>query len=258
MDDSGRAHVVLFGDSLTEKAQCSGWAAQLQACLSRRADILNRGLSGYTSRWAVKTLPRIFPSRPQLSAPHLVTVCFGTNDAVNANLPPPYDSVHVSLAEYADNLRVIVKHIRSLKNLAGNAPDIVLVAPPPVHDAGHLAARKCISGEKGGFPLVYQESVAKYAHACAQVAIELKCPFVDTHKHFSSEPDLGELFEDGVHFSTEGHRVFYRALADTLACQLPSFWKCMTDANSPCDFPPVAVLYLGDDVDWQKPFSLSF
>lgn len=40
----------------------SGWAAMLAERYVRRADIINRGYSGYTTRWALQQLPHDFPA----------------------------------------------------------------------------------------------------------------------------------------------------------------------------------------------------
>ena len=45
----------------------------------RRADVLNRGYSGYNTRWALAALERTFASCGR--KPMLVTVFFGANDA---------------------------------------------------------------------------------------------------------------------------------------------------------------------------------
>lgn len=83
-----RSSIILFGDSITEQAFGGafrdvnfGWASLLAADYSRRADVLNRGFSGYTSRHAVEhLLSRVFMG--PLEEPCLfVTVFFGANDS---------------------------------------------------------------------------------------------------------------------------------------------------------------------------------
>ena len=56
-----RPSIILFGDSITEQgfglpsdAVHFGWASLLAADYARRADVFNRGFSGYTSRHAVR------------------------------------------------------------------------------------------------------------------------------------------------------------------------------------------------------------
>ena len=82
-----RPSIILFGDSITEQAfGCFpdvnfGWASLLAADYSRRADVLGRGFSGYTSRHAVEMLPRVFPGPMQGEPCLFATVFFGANDS---------------------------------------------------------------------------------------------------------------------------------------------------------------------------------
>ena len=80
---------VTFGDSITQRGFSPGWTGTLADTYQRRADIINRGYSGYNTRWALHLLPHIFPLPPTNAAaaaaapppPRLVTVWFGANDA---------------------------------------------------------------------------------------------------------------------------------------------------------------------------------
>lgn len=50
--------ILLLGDSLTQGGTDDegGWAQRLAARYSRRADVLNRGLSGYQTGWTLEVL----------------------------------------------------------------------------------------------------------------------------------------------------------------------------------------------------------
>lgn len=48
---------------------------------SRKCDVLNRGFSGYNTRWARIILPRLIASGSGLESPAAVTVFFGANDS---------------------------------------------------------------------------------------------------------------------------------------------------------------------------------
>jgi lysophospholipase L1-like esterase len=77
-----RPYFVTFGDSITQRGFAPGWTGQLADAYQRRADVINRGYSGYNSRWALQLLPRVFPQpAPGSPAPRLVTIFFGANDA---------------------------------------------------------------------------------------------------------------------------------------------------------------------------------
>jgi len=74
-----RPQWVLFGDSITQKAfSTGGWASVLADTWQRRVDVINRGYSGYNSRFATHLLNHIFPPSTPVQ---LVTVFFGANDA---------------------------------------------------------------------------------------------------------------------------------------------------------------------------------
>jgi hypothetical protein len=56
-----RSTFILLGDSLTQQAFTrGGWGQLIGDLYVRRADVLNRGYSGYNTRWALQLLPFIF------------------------------------------------------------------------------------------------------------------------------------------------------------------------------------------------------
>lgn len=67
-------HIVLlrscFGQSVS----------QHRTFLAKQVDVINRGYSGYNTRWAKYIAPVIFPASQKMP-PQLVTVFFGANDA---------------------------------------------------------------------------------------------------------------------------------------------------------------------------------
>ena len=74
-----RPQWVLFGDSITQKGFATGgWAGVLADSWQRRVDVINRGYSGYNSRWATHLLSHVFPADAPIQ---LATVFFGANDA---------------------------------------------------------------------------------------------------------------------------------------------------------------------------------
>jgi hypothetical protein len=57
-----RPAFVLFGDSITQRGGAvGGWATRLAERYTRRADVVNRGYSGYNTAWATHLLPLVFP-----------------------------------------------------------------------------------------------------------------------------------------------------------------------------------------------------
>lgn len=76
-----RPQWVLFGDSITQRGfSPNGWAGLLADAYQRRIDIVNRGYSGFNTKWAVPLLDRVFPAQSKDSV-QLATVFFGANDA---------------------------------------------------------------------------------------------------------------------------------------------------------------------------------
>ena len=94
-----RPAIVLFGDSITQQGfgwdGGTGWVSLLSSAYSRRADVLNRGYSGYTSRHAVDLLPRVFPAVADESNCLFATVFFGANDSALPGEQEPNHFVEV-------------------------------------------------------------------------------------------------------------------------------------------------------------------
>ncbi|VFV29818.1 isoamyl acetate-hydrolyzing [Lynx pardinus] len=61
--------------------QQGGWGASLADKLVRKCDVLNRGFSGYNTRWAKIILPRLIKKGTGLDSPVAVTIFFGANDS---------------------------------------------------------------------------------------------------------------------------------------------------------------------------------
>jgi lysophospholipase L1-like esterase len=105
-----RPAIVLFGDSITQQGfgvdGNLGWASLLASAYSRRADVLNRGFSGYNTRHALDILPRVFGTPPDEGI-LFCTVLFGANDSAL-----PGERQHVPMDEYKENLYKIVTSIR--------------------------------------------------------------------------------------------------------------------------------------------------
>lgn len=72
--------------------------------LVRKCDVVNRGLSGYNTRWAKIVLPRVIPSAVSHIA--AVTVFFGANDCA---LEGKHD-ITVVIFKYIVELSVPVVH----------------------------------------------------------------------------------------------------------------------------------------------------
>ncbi|XP_068436328.1 isoamyl acetate-hydrolyzing esterase 1 homolog isoform X2 [Clinocottus analis] len=154
--------VILFGDSITQFSfQANGWGAELSNKLARKCDVVNRGLSGYNSRWAKLVLPRLLnvtnSADNNIAA---VTVFFGSNDC---SLEDKNPQQHIPLKEYSENLRDI---LRILTSAGVPADRVIFITPPPLYEPAW--EKECILK---GCPLNRNNSAAgRYAEACVQVA----------------------------------------------------------------------------------------
>lgn len=190
--------VALFGDSLTQLSFCpGGWGARLADALQRRADVLNRGLSGYNTEWAKLLLPQSVSDTRKAGPPDAVTVFFGANDSALAD---PNPSQHVPLDRFKANIGEMCTYLTESAGVRTRS--VILVSPPPLCD--DLFAKHC---QELGVPPDRSNAVTEqYAAAVAEVGSELGVATVDLFSAFSQQPSLEMYFSDGLHFSAEGEK----------------------------------------------------
>jgi lysophospholipase L1-like esterase len=208
--------ILMMGDSLTQTS-FEGWGAGLADTYQRRADILNRGMSGYTSRWFLR-----YAQDHGVWNEHgvvLVTIFFGANDASLAAENP---HAYVPLEEYVDNLKTLIqqcqKHYKHAK--------ILMIGPPPVHHEQRLAFQKQRYGDKATGVLERTlENTGFYAEACKTTAKQFDLPLVDLYTSMQEEKkDWGKFFTDGLHFSKDGHEFVLSQILKTMDAKLPSLF----------------------------------
>ncbi|KAM6917181.1 isoamyl acetate-hydrolyzing esterase 1 homolog [Lycodopsis pacificus] len=191
--------VILFGDSITQFSfQPNGWGAEIANKLARKCDVLNRGLSGYNSRWAKLLLPRLINNTNaadnNIAA---VTVFFGANDCALEDKNPQQ---HVPLKEYSENLRDISRLLAS----AGVPADrVIFITPPPVDEPAW--EKECILK---ACPLNRHNSAAgQYAQACVQVASQCGAVALDLWTLMQKDgQDYTVYLSDGLHLSQKGNQ----------------------------------------------------
>ncbi|XP_066468203.1 isoamyl acetate-hydrolyzing esterase 1 homolog isoform X1 [Tiliqua scincoides] len=203
-----RPRIFLFGDSITEFSfQVNGWGAFLAHRLARKCDILNRGLSGYNTRWAKIVLPRLIGKDSKAENTVAVTVFFGANDSALKDMNPKQ---HVPLEEYADNLKSMIQYLKSV-DVAEDK--IILVAPPPLHEK--TWEKECIAkGEK----LNRLNSItAEYAKACVKVGEDCGIAVIDLWTLMQkNNQDFSRYLSDGLHLSGEGNNFLANQLWSVL------------------------------------------
>uniref|UniRef100_A0A8C6ZPT5 Isoamyl acetate-hydrolyzing esterase 1 homolog n=1 Tax=Nothoprocta perdicaria TaxID=30464 RepID=A0A8C6ZPT5_NOTPE len=149
--------------------QDQGWGATLANRLVRKCDVVNRGFSGYNTRWAKLILPRLISKSAGAESTVAVTIFFGANDSALKDLNPKQ---HVPLEEYAANLKSMVQYLKSVDITEDR---IILITPPPLQESAW--EKECLAkGDK----LNRRNSVTgEYAKACVQVARDCGTAVVD-------------------------------------------------------------------------------
>eukprot|EP01039_Chlorochromonas_danica_P005880 gene5880-6475_t len=209
---SKRKRVLFFGDSITQhgfNVEISGWVAMLAHWWSRRVDVINRGYSGYNSRWAKKIIDQILPDQ----RPDLIFVFFGANDAVDASVLQ-----HVPLDEYEGNMRYIVQYIK--KNLPQAA--LVLITPPPIFEE-----KLQFFNSAKGKPLLIDrtnERTLKYAEVVVALGNEYHIPVVNAWSAMEgSSASRGNYLSDGLHLSSMGCEALFNEVKKVLLLHHPEW-----------------------------------
>jgi len=220
------AQCFLFGDSIVERSSYfrdgfSFGAAIAEHC-SRRLDVINRGLSGYTTANALEIFQSILPL-PSCTRVEYLLILFGANDAAL----PDTTGQHVPLQTYEENIRSLIMH----PSITAHNPTILLVTPPPV-DETRLEVEDL---KKGHSKLTRQLKITeRYANVIRQIADEFpnRVRLVDLWSSLMNEAlklgsssgeagvsyedsyniGLKSLLVDGLHLSGSGYKVFFNAV----------------------------------------------
>lgn len=225
-----RAKILLFGDSLTQTS-FEGWASRLADAYQRRADVINRGMSGYNTRWYLRYAndSGLWDEVSPPDSVALIIILFGSNDAA---IPTEQPHSHVPLDEYTSNLQTLIQLCHQHYPQAA----LLLMTPPPVHHEQRLAYQIKRYGTLATGRLERTlEYTGLYAQACREVAYKYQIPLVDLYMIMQQQPQpsssssshlsWSDFFTDGLHFSKTGQEVVYHAIMTmTIQQQLPSLY----------------------------------
>src|SRR5690606_5225866 len=142
--------IVCFGDTITEMGvviESRGFIAQLAERYVRRADVLARGFSGYTTREALQVLHSAVLSEQ----PEIVVLSGGMNDSAL-----PGQIQQVPREEYRENLKEM-----GTRTAVGGAW-LILVSPPPLDERKTRSRR--------------MDFTEQYALACFELGAEMNVP----------------------------------------------------------------------------------
>lgn len=231
---SKRAQILLLGDSITQQANSAslcGWAAHLSDIYQRRADVLNRGFSGYNTDWYLRYLDTreghedVFGSC--IDNVKVVTIFFGANDASDPVLNPRH---HVPLHRFKSNLADIASRCRAS---FGDDVSILIICPPPVHHPSRLQYQVTRYGDKATGKLERTlELSGAYAKAAVEVASDLGVSCLNTWSDMQESTKGGadgddqqpwsKYLSDGLHLSREGNIFLGERLAKLIHKDYPS------------------------------------
>ncbi|XP_041043956.1 isoamyl acetate-hydrolyzing esterase 1 homolog [Carcharodon carcharias] len=189
--------VILFGDSITQRSfDQGGWGAAIANRLVRKCDVLNRGLSGYNSRWALNVLPKIITQPANHETIAAVAVFFGANDSALKDVNPVQ---HIPLTEYAENLKCIIQY---LKSIGVCEEKVIMITPPPLDESAW--EKECIA--KGSILNRHNSVTNQYAGVCVKVATECGTDVLDLWTLMQMEnQEFSSYLSDGLHLSEKGN-----------------------------------------------------
>ncbi len=172
------------------------WPGVLRSELGEGYIVIEEGLNGRTTVWddpieldkngATYLRPCIQTHKPF----DLVIIMLGTNDLKTRFSLPTYD-----IASGAGVLVDIVK--KSDTGIGGEAPEVLLIAPPP-------------AVELTGFAEMFEDAVEKsggFARHYRRISNEKGCHYLDAGDHVESSP------LDGIHLEVDMHTRLGKAMA---------------------------------------------
>jgi lysophospholipase L1-like esterase len=213
-----RQKLLLLGDSLTQMSfgGSEGWGRHLADRYQRRADVLNRGMSGYNTRWYLR-YAEDYDIWKEPGKVVLVTIWFGANDAATLEQGIP-------LPEYQANLETIID--KAKESYPG--AKILMISPPPVALDQRNAYLEKQFGEKASQMAVRTSKVTgTYAEACvkASKAKDVSClnlfQQMTTAEENKDQDDVERFFCDGLHFSDTGNKFVSEALSKAISEHFP-------------------------------------
>lgn len=217
--------ILLLGDSITQQSfGAGGWGSAVANWYMRRADVINRGLSGYNTRWVRHHLSTISETMPSGGEFQFGTIFFGANDCA-AN------HQHVPVAEYKANLKALVEWMHSI-----GIKRVVLMTPPPMAPEKHILARNLHPEDETRTDAAH----AQYGDAMKEVGVSLGVPVVDVRGGIMHAlgANWRDALWDGLHLSPQGNDICFQLLQRSIELHFPEI--------VPVDARPMLLPYHGD------------
>lgn len=246
-----RLQIVCLGDSLTQRgSEPEGWVTLLTHWYSRKADVLNRGYSGYNTNHALALMkthiargiwPTPVAAASATAAPaaaavpfedarsYLVTLFFGANDSC---LPGSIsDAQSVGLAQYRSNLALMVQLLKGADGTQNPRVHVVIIGPPQCDSLtwGLVSQQR----HKLAAPPVTRDNTHTklYSEAARSVSEQFRVPFVHTYSFTSN---WNQSLCDGLHFTPRSnHKLF-----SVLQLVIKQHYPALSAAERPLDSFP--------------------
>eukprot|EP00548_Thalassiothrix_antarctica_P003873 CAMPEP_0194134068 /NCGR_PEP_ID=MMETSP0152-20130528/4146_1 /TAXON_ID=1049557 /ORGANISM="Thalassiothrix antarctica, Strain L6-D1" /LENGTH=262 /DNA_ID=CAMNT_0038829607 /DNA_START=161 /DNA_END=949 /DNA_ORIENTATION=- len=210
-----RPKILLLGDSLTQIGW-DGWVGELAHVYQRRADVINRGMSGYNTQWYLDYASSSDVWNQGKNDVRLITIFFGANDASHPELNPHH---HIPVQEFESNLERL---LMLCEEHYGKEVGILFLTAPPVVHKQRLAYQKQRYGDKATGNLERNLTLSEsYADATLRVATKHNKPSIHLWKEMQDEKEWESLFTDGLHFSKEGNQFVAKSITKQIAASYP-------------------------------------
>ncbi|KAJ8307031.1 hypothetical protein KUTeg_015115 [Tegillarca granosa] len=194
--------IILFGDSITQFSfsEDGCWGSLLSNFVQRKCDVINRGFSGYNTRWCKVILPKVFREF-NCKDIMMVTIFLGANDSnLSANTHQ-----HVPVSEYK---QLLIDMVENLQNYGIAREKIVLIAPPVCDE--ETWEKDCIAN--GRHFTKCNKEAGIFAKACVEAAKTCGTNCIDLYSEMMKQENIKELLNDGLHFAPAGSHLLFDLL----------------------------------------------
>ncbi len=215
--ESNKLDIILcLGDSITEDGgDKNGWTSLLSYHYSRKLDLINRGYSGYNSRWILqRVLKEDIPHSNYFNI-KLVTILLGANDATFESSSPQ----GLSLTEFRYNIEEIIKYFKK----QDSSIKFILITPPMIDEE---ALR--IRNEKKGYKLNRSVKRTKlFADTILNIsAVTENCIGIDLYRNTIDDDNINnnknnKYLSDGLHLNELGNKVLVDLVEECIAKHFP-------------------------------------
>ncbi|KAJ7694204.1 SGNH hydrolase-type esterase domain-containing protein [Mycena rosella] len=206
--------IMLFGDSITQAGWTDGGVgARLANVYSRKFDVLNRGLAGYNTEWAIPVLEQCLANQqdqPHAAKIRILVIWFGANDATISSSPQ-----HVPLPKFIENTKRLVNLVQSPESpYYSPSTRVILITPPPLNSHQRPARDPPVADRTF-------EITKEYAEGVKEAAAATKVSVVDVWTAIwkaagENEASMSAYLSDGLHLKPEGYAVVYKTLMKTI------------------------------------------